>query len=105
MRKHEDFRQLYAIAKEVQLEGYADETIEIADDQSEDVNRSRLRVDTRKWHLSKLLPKRYGDLIGKYEAPTQAENQPMDVMQVARAVAVILSLASRTRDATDIEVK
>ncbi len=27
----------------------------------EHVQRSRLRVDTRKWFLSKLAPKRYGD--------------------------------------------
>ena len=28
---------------------------------SEHIQRSRLRVDTRKWVASKLLPKRYGD--------------------------------------------
>jgi hypothetical protein len=25
------------------------------------INRSRLRVDTRKWYASKVLPKKYGD--------------------------------------------
>lgn len=53
----------------------ADEIIEIADDGSNDwmeregkaapngemVNRSRLRVDTRKWLMSKMAPKKYGD--------------------------------------------
>ena len=56
----------------------ADETLEIADDSSHDTitddegnerfnsefaARSRLRVDTRKWLLSKALPKVYGDKI------------------------------------------
>lgn len=29
----------------------------------EHINRTRLRVDTRKWIVSKLLPKKYGDLV------------------------------------------
>lgn len=60
------------------LHSMAEETIEIADngtndtytkeDGSEGVNsdvvqRSRLRVDARKWFLSKMMPKVYGDKI------------------------------------------
>jgi hypothetical protein len=49
----------------------ADELIEIADadctvDGKPDnalVQQARLRVDTRKWILSKMLPKRYGDRV------------------------------------------
>lgn len=60
----------------------ADELLEIADDGSNDwmektvgsgetitvvdhehVQRSRLRVDTRKWYLSKLAPKRYSEKL------------------------------------------
>jgi len=39
----------------------ADEVMEIADDKSGDPARDRLRLDTRKWLLSKALPKIYGD--------------------------------------------
>jgi hypothetical protein len=71
----------YAHAKEVQADNIADDMIEIADDASNDymkvvkgeveyeienkevTNRSRLRIDTRKWLLSKLVPKKYGDKI------------------------------------------
>jgi len=73
--RHEEFFKQYARAREIQAELYADEIIEIADDasgdcqvtngkavfQHENVQRSRLRVDARKWILSKLLPKKYGD--------------------------------------------
>lgn len=60
----------------------AEEIIEIADDSSEDyiklgddgdgpsikfdsehVNRARLRVDTRKWIMARLSPKKYGDKL------------------------------------------
>jgi hypothetical protein len=72
-----EFAQQYARAR---LAGYkllADEIIEISDDASGDVietehgpkvdsefvARSRLRVDSRKWMLSKMLPKVYGDKL------------------------------------------
>ena len=44
----------------------ADELIEIADNPETEaaaVNRDRLKVDTRKWLLSKALPKLYGDKL------------------------------------------
>jgi len=84
------FSERYARAREVQLEVMAAELVDIADDSSQDrrtivvngheieivdqdhINRARLRVDTRKWLLSKLAPKKYGDrleLAGDQEAP------------------------------------
>jgi len=79
--KNSEFRQQYALAREVQAEHHIDEIVEIADDgtndymekrnadgalvgwteNGENVQRSRLRVDTRKWAASKLAPKKYGD--------------------------------------------
>lgn len=53
----------YARATEMRAERLADETIKIADSESTDVNRDRLRVDTRKWLLAKLHPKKYGERI------------------------------------------
>jgi hypothetical protein len=75
------FAPQYARAREVGYHMMADELLEIADDARNDwmnretangtirvvdpevVQRSRLRVDTRKWLLSKALPKIYGDKI------------------------------------------
>lgn len=71
-----EFLAKYEIAKELQGEFMAHNMLHIADDNSKDVRinpdgvemveseniqRSRLRVDTRKWLLSKLIPKKYGD--------------------------------------------
>jgi hypothetical protein len=65
----------YARARELGIEVLAEDTIGIADDGSQDVRvlpdgretpdyefaaRSRLRVDTRKWYVATVDPKRYG---------------------------------------------
>jgi hypothetical protein len=50
----------YARAKELQCDNMADDMQDIADN-CEDSNKGRLQVDTRKWYLSKIKPKRYGD--------------------------------------------
>lgn len=61
----EGFSDHYARAREIGYLTIADDILDIADgglDPSlEDVARDRLRVDTRKWMLSKVLPKIYGD--------------------------------------------
>lgn len=62
----------YARARELGLEALADELIEIADGGSDDWQRDRLRVDTRKWLLARLLAHRYGDRVtvaGDADAP------------------------------------
>jgi hypothetical protein len=70
----------YARAKEAGLELLAEQVIEIADDRSfighpdagAIVQQNRLAVDTRKWFLSKMLPRKYGDRIeisGDPDAP------------------------------------
>lgn len=79
-KKDPEFAQQYARARELLLEHWAEQIIEIADDSSGDVeigpdgkarlngefaNRSRLRVDSRKWLLSKLMPKVYGDKVSQ----------------------------------------
>lgn len=81
LQKNQDFFGQYTRAREVQAEHYADEINDIADDGSNDymmvmrgaqevevinhenIQRSRLRVDSRKWIVSKLLPKKYGDKV------------------------------------------
>ena len=57
----EDRRKQYARARQQQADGFADEMVSIADNPEEDVNRSKLRVDTRKWIAAKLKPKVYSD--------------------------------------------
>ncbi|MCH7663084.1 MAG: terminase small subunit protein [Chloroflexi bacterium] len=84
LRTDKDFRNQYEIAKQEAADCFADEIIEIADDgrndwiekqnkdgstskvvNSEHIQRSRLRVDARKWIASKLKPKKYGDKLSQ----------------------------------------
>ena len=71
LAKHPSFRDQYAQAQEDRTNAMAEELLEIADqyDAESDnatpdhINRARLRIDTRKWLLAKMRPKKYGDKI------------------------------------------
>lgn len=79
LRTNEEFRKQYARAKEESADAMAEELLDIADDGKNDwmtrnfgkeqvrvvdneaLQRSRLRVDVRKWLMSKMKPKKYND--------------------------------------------
>lgn len=81
LEDREGFSAQYARAREIGYHAMADELMDIADNgmndwmerrgeedagwvaNGEHIQRSRLRVDTRKWMLSKVLPKVYGEKI------------------------------------------
>jgi hypothetical protein len=54
---------LYARAKEIRADVFADAIIDIVDDDSIDPQMARNRADARKWHASKMNPSRFGDRI------------------------------------------
>ena len=58
-----EFWEQYEKARNIQAENMFEELVEIADRSEQDVMRDRLRVDTRKWYLSKVLPKKFGDKV------------------------------------------
>lgn len=94
LRKYEDFQQQYARAKEEAADALVEEILDIADDGTNDwmklnikgrevttlnkehVQRSRLRIDTRKWIASKLKPKKYGE---KLDLTTQGDKLPTPI--------------------------
>lgn len=62
----DDFRYQYAQACEERADFLAEEALVIADDQDTDtgkIQRDKLRVDTRKWFVAKLHPKKYSERI------------------------------------------
>ena len=82
LRLHEDFAAQYTRAREDQADTLADEILEIADNARNDwmekqddgggaayilngehVQRTRLRVEARKWMAGKMRPKVYGDKV------------------------------------------
>lgn len=59
----EAFRAQYARACELRAAQYADEIVDIADDPGLRPDDKRVRIDARKWIVSKMLPKVYGDAV------------------------------------------
>ncbi len=96
LNKHESFRDQYARAKAAGIEVLAEDILDIADDASNDwmerlgqdgkpagwvfngeaAKRSQIRIDARKWLLSKMAPKKYGEkvaLTGDEGGPIKSE--------------------------------
>lgn len=57
------FLEQYEKSCNTRAELMFEELLEIADEKNKDVIRARLRVDTRKWYLSKVLPKKFGEKL------------------------------------------
>lgn len=99
LRKHPEFVNQYTRAKEESADAMAEDVLDIADDASNDwmeandgenlafklngehIQRSRLRIETRKWLMAKMKPKKYGDrqiLSGDETSPLQVIVQGKD---------------------------
>jgi len=64
--QHDNFKNQYAQACEERADYLAEEALAIADDDAIEngkVQRDRLRVDTRKWFVAKIHPKKYSERI------------------------------------------
>lgn len=88
--RHENFAKMYARAREEQADTLADEIVAIADDGSNDtsvdengfertnqenIQRSKLRVDARKWVAAKLKPRKYGErVMGDPDNPIRVDH-------------------------------
>ena len=91
--QHPEFLDQYARAKEEQADTFAEDIVDIADDGTNDfvknkdggyefrgehVQRSKLRVDTRKWLMSKFKAKKYGDKITQENQQLDKDGKPTD---------------------------
>ena len=94
IREIPEFSQQYACATEERTEAMSEDILDISDKSSGDwetrkfggteiqvvnneaVQRSKLRVDTRKWLMSKMKPKKYGD---KIDMTTNGKDIPVPI--------------------------
>ncbi len=102
-REREGFGERYAQAREIGLLQMEEEMLQMADGteaQETDpklanaqVQRDRLRIETRKWVMSKMRPDRYGDRVAlagdSRGAPIRLSNE-----DAAREVAMLLATAA-----------
>ena len=112
----ETFRAQYAKARELQADALFDEMLDISDEASNDwmekhdkenvgyslngehIQRSRLRVDTRKWIAARLAPKKYGDkTTTEISGPDGGaiEVQERSTRDVAKALFMMLEQAGK----------
>ena len=107
--RHPAFSEQYARAREAQADKLAEEILKIADDgrsdtyldaegnertDNEAIQRSKLRVDARKWLASKMAPKKYGDKVaiggaddlGPVQTATKEMTDAERAVRLARAI-------------------
>ena len=100
LAERKEFRRKYAHATVARADLFAEDIIEIADDASNDsatvIARARLRVDTRKWLMARMAPKKYG---GKAE-PKGAGEADQVVHTVLRIERVIVPANAVEQDGT-----
>lgn len=89
-----DFAVGYAHAKRQQIEAMAEDIVDIASDETLDANERRLQVDTRKWLLSKLIPKTYGD---KLDLTSDGKTLPSNSVAIDQRVQSIIAMAAARR--------
>lgn len=94
------FAARYAQAREGLMERWAEEIVVIADDQTAEPNDRRVRVDTRKWLMSKLAYRRYGDKLvhsGDAESPIVVMHQAARIGDLSPVELEALDLFTRAR--------
>ncbi|MEO8996667.1 MAG: hypothetical protein ABI284_04375 [Nitrosospira sp.] len=93
----EDLMRQYLRAKELCVDAYAEEIIEISDDGSKDtyidekgkqvidrevIARAQLRIDARKWYAARLAPRKYGDKLPVTHEAGDTKKQAMQSVEV-----------------------
>lgn len=79
------FSKKYASAKRQLIEAWSDQLVRIADNELLEPNDRRVRIDTRKWLMSKLHPGKYGDKVtvaGDAENPLQHVVRALDLTKL-----------------------
>jgi hypothetical protein len=80
------FSARYASAKRQLIEAWSDQLVRIADNELLEPNDRRVRIDTRKWLMSKLHPGKYGDKVtvaGDAENPLQHVVRALDLTKLS----------------------
>ena len=96
-----EFAEKYARAREAATEDMLEEILEIADHPELDAQEKRVRIDTRKWAMGKLKPKKYGEKqvvdVGNKDGETLKVDSNIDT------AALTLQLAEALRNAGKAE--
>ena len=102
LQDDEEWREQYARAREAGDDAMAEDIQAIADRTDLDANDKRIRVDARKWLLSKRQPKKYGDATTIKHADANGEKMEMDeVTRAARLAALAAQINRQSEQGED----
>jgi hypothetical protein len=88
VRDVDGFSERYRAARQMLLEYWADQIVDIADDSELDPRDRQIRTGVRQWLMSKLAPRRYGDklqLAGDPESPLQVMHREVSLSELTDA--------------------
>ena len=88
VRDVDGFGQRYREARQFLLEFWADQILDIADDEESDPRSRQIRTGVRQWLMSKLAPRRYGDKVqigGDPESPLQLMHRQVSLSELTDA--------------------
>lgn len=87
LTKYPTFADNYAKAQKERSEAMFEEMLEIGDDVEAEpaaVSKAKLRVDTRKWALARMNPKKYGDKVE--QTVVGADGGPVQIQKIERVI-------------------
>jgi hypothetical protein len=98
IREDDEFQKQYMRACEERTEAMAEYVLDISDDGRNDwmesrggyivnkeaTERSKLRIETRKWLMAKMKPKKYGDKIDVTSGGERIKSEPVIISQIAK---------------------
>lgn len=114
LAKYPEFVERYTKARESQADMFAEEILQIADESTNDwmlsndpdnigyklngeaIQRSKLRIDTRKWLAGKLRPKKYGDSINQKVTDGDGNPLPVANTDIAERMIALLEKSKAT---------
>ena len=89
------FAEKYVRAREAATEDMLEDILAIADDPQIEVQDKRVRIDTRKWAMGKLKPKKYGDK--QTVEVGNKDGEALEIKSTADNAALALQLAEALR--------
>ena len=94
-----EFAEKYARAREAATEDMLEDLLEIADDPKMDAQEKRVRIDTRKWVMGRLKPKKYGEKqvvdVGNKDGETLKVDSNIDTAALTLQLAEALRKAGK----------
>ena len=88
VRDVDGFGERYRAARQMLMEYWADQIVDIADDGELDPRDRQIRTAVRQWLMSKLAPRRYGDKVqigGDPESPLQLMHRQVSLSELTDA--------------------